>query len=276
MAGARARAARRGLIALTVVLLVIVALAAGASKLWNAARSAVAGPQCTISSYTLDPDQAQIASEIVGVVTTRRLPERAAVLTLGAALQESKLRNIPSGQGDRDSVGILQQRPSQGWGTAAQISDVRYATGKFLDAVVKVDNWQQDTLANVVQTVQFSADGQAYAKHEAQAQAIADALTGVTPAGVNCSFGKASQVAPVSEVVAKLRRDLPVAAPQTTATTVSVPGAGWTTAAWFVCNADALGIDRVAFSGREWNRANGWKARSSAGSAAVTARLGQA
>ena len=132
---------------------------------------------------------------MVGVVLRRKLPERAAVLTLAAALQESKLRNIPSGQGDRDSVGILQQRPSQGWGTAAQISDVHYATGKFLDAVVKLPNWQSDSLATVMQSVQFSADGTAYAQHEQEAQQIADVLTGTNPAGVSCSFGKPSQVA---------------------------------------------------------------------------------
>ena len=115
---------------------------------------------------------------MVSVVIRRGLPERAAVLIIAAGLQESKLRNIPAGQGDRDSVGVLQQRPSQGWGTAAQLADVQYATGRFLDALVKLPNWQTDSMAVAIQDVQVSADGRAYAKHEAQATSISNALLG--------------------------------------------------------------------------------------------------
>ena len=59
-----------------------------------------------------------------------KLPERAIVVALATALQESKLENL--GRGDRDSLGLFQQRPSQGWGTAEQISDPRYAATQVL------------------------------------------------------------------------------------------------------------------------------------------------
>jgi hypothetical protein len=260
-------------VALVVVIAAVAGLAVGGRVLWHSFQSAVRSDGCDFGSYDLDLDQAQVASTVVGVVLRRRLPERAAVLTLAAALQESKLRNIPAGEGDRDSVGILQQRPSQGWGTAAQIADVHYATGKFLDAVVKVPNWQADSLATVVQSVQFSADGTAYTKHEQQAQQIADALVGANPAGVNCTFGKPSKVATGAVVAAALTTDLPVSTPSATGRTISVPGAGWATSAWLVCNANRLGIDSVAYSGKRWTPAHGWTTYSAAGTDSVTAVL---
>lgn len=264
-----AAAARRAGTALVVVVLVVIGLAIGGRALWRAATSAVKADGCDFGTTSLDTDQAQVASVVVGVVLKRGLPERAAVLTIGAALQESKLRNLPGG--DRDSVGILQQRPSQGWGTAAQISDIHYATGKFLDAVIKVPNWQTGSLASVVQKVQISADGTAYAKHEADAQAISDALMGKTAAGVNCHFSKPT-VAETPAVLSKaVLADLPVTKPTQSGKTLTVSGAGWATAAWFVCNADQRGIDSVSYSGQTWTRAKGWRADSNAVAGGVTA-----
>jgi len=256
-----------------VVVLAVAGLAIGGRALWNAAQTAVRPDGCDFGSYQLDLDQAQVAATVVGVVLRRHLPERAAVLTLGAALQESKLRNLPSGAGDRDSVGILQQRPSQGWGTAEQISDVHYATGRFLDAVVKIPNWRTDSLATVVQAVQYSADGDAYARHEAQAQQIADALTGVKPMAVSCNFGKPTEVATAQATVQALAADLPVNQPRATGRTVTVAGARWATAAWFVCNANRLGIDSVSYSGHTWSRSKGWQGNAKAGAGAVSATL---
>jgi hypothetical protein len=264
---------RRGGSALVVVVVVVAALAFGARTLWRAAQSVVRPPGCDFGSYSLELDQAQVASVIVAVVLKRELPERAAVLTIGAALQESKLRNIPLGQGDRDSVGILQQRPSQGWGTAAQIADVHYATGKFLDAVVRVPNWQEDSLATVVQTVQFSADGSAYARHEDEAQAIADALYGDATAGVTCRLDKPDRSATPAAVAAALTRDLPVTKPAVAPRTVTVADAGWATAGWLVCNADRLGIESVRHAGKRWSYSGGWKDDGSAGGSVVAATL---
>jgi len=250
---------RRGGTALVVVVLVLGALAFGARTLWQAAQSVVKPDGCDFGSYSLQTDQAQVASVILGVVLKRDLPERAAVLTIGAALQESKLRNLAAGQGDRDSVGVLQQRPSQGWGSAEDLADVQYATGKFLDAVVKVPNWENDSLATVVQTVQFSADGSAYARHEDEAQAISDALFGNIAAGVSCRISKPSRSATPATVLAALTTDLPVAKPTVSARTITVTGAGWATTAWLVCNADRLGIESVRYAGKRWKYSGGWK-----------------
>ncbi|SOD75114.1 hypothetical protein SAMN05892883_4319 [Jatrophihabitans sp. GAS493] len=254
-----------------VIVVVVLLLFFGVRALYRSATTHFRADQCTVGDYTIDPDQAAVAAQMVGVTVTRALPERAAVLSLAAGLQESKLRNLAGG--DRDSVGVLQQRPSQGWGTPAQIANVSYATGKFLDALVKVENWATGPLADTIQAVQISADGTAYAQHEPEAQALADALTGKTPAGISCTFDKPNAISPPATVVAELKRDLPVQAPVVSGSTITVPGAGWTTAAWFVANAQRLGISSVAYAGKRWTPSKGWRNDSSAGSTAVTATL---
>jgi hypothetical protein len=244
-----------------VLLAVTAGVAFGVRLLLRSVNGTSAAHSCTIGDYSVDPDQAAVASTMVGVVITRGLPERAAVLVLAAGLQESKLRNLASGDGDRDSVGVLQQRPSQGWGTVAQLGDLHFATGAFLDALQKQPNWQTEPLADAIQAVQISADGSLYAQHEGEAQALADALTGVNPAGISCSFPSPKQVASVQQVSAGVSADLPVNPPEVDASqrSVSVPGATWATAAWFVANADRFGIDSVGYAQREWTRAKGWK-----------------
>jgi hypothetical protein len=273
MAGHEHRA-RRPLLTLIVVVAVAVGGFFGIRALWNSARTHLQADQCTVGKYRFDPGQAAIASSMVGVVTRRGLPERAATLVIAAGLQESKLRNIAPGDGDRDSVGVLQQRPSQGWGSAEQLGDVRFATGAFLDALVKVPNWQQLPLEVAIQEVQISADGSEYAKHAARAAALAGALRGVPPAGISCEFGKPTVVAGADVVAAQVSRDLPVDPPAHAGRRVSVPGAGWQTVAWFVANADRLGIESVSYDKKTWTRAHGWKP-SQASDTAVVAELAQ-
>ncbi|PZS13748.1 MAG: hypothetical protein DLM57_15885 [Pseudonocardiales bacterium] len=251
---------------------VVIAVAVGGTFAVRAAlkTNPFSASGCTVGDYSLDTSQAAVASTMVGVIARRGLPERAAVLVLAAALQESKLRNLASGDGDRDSVGVLQQRPSQGWGTATQLNDLRFATGAFLDALLaKVPDWRHTDLAVAIQKVQISADGNAYAQHEGEAQALAHALMGKLPAGITCSFEKPSDVAPVATVVTEVVRDLPVRTPTTGPSTVQVPGAAWQTAAWFVANADRLGIDKVAFDGKQWTRAKGWQSATASATAVV-------
>lgn len=261
--------ARRSLIAATIVAVVAVGAVFGVRALWSAVADHFATEGCTVGSYDIGTAQAAVASSMVGVVTRRALPERAAVLVLAAGLQESKLRNISPGAGDRDSVGVLQQRPSQGWGTQTQLTDVRFATGAFLDALVDVPGWQQLDLAVAVQDVQVSADGSAYAQHESEAKALSDALTGKAPAAITCSFHQPAEVATPATVAVQVARDLPVSPSATSELTVRVPGASWQTAAWFVANADRLGIDKVAYDAKQWTRAKGWKSGSAPATAVV-------
>jgi hypothetical protein len=260
---------RRTGVALLVVVVAAVGLYVGVRFLVDSIRNRTKADACQVGGFTVDPDQAAVASTMVGVVLQRNLPERAAVLALAGALQESKLENLPAGAGDRDSVGVLQQRPSQGWGTEAQLSDVHFATGAFLTAVVKVDGWQTRPLTDVVQAVQVSAVPEGYAQHEPKAQALADALTGKNPAGISCSFHTPTQVASPQAIASSVTDDLPIPAPTTTDRTVSVPGAEWATAAWFVANADRLGIDQVAYAQRTWSRAHGWQTSDAPATAVV-------
>lgn len=265
-------AARRGLVAALVVVVAGVIVFFGGRAVWNAITSSPFHG-CKFGNFQVDTDQAATASTMVGVVLQRHLPERAAVLVLAAGLQESKLHNLALGDGDRDSVGVLQQRPSQGWGTAAQLGDVHYATGKFLDALVKIEGWQNGDLADTIQEIQVSSDGSLYGQHEAEAQAIADALTGKAPAAITCSFPKPTQVATPQVTAQQVARDLPVNAPTLSTHGVDVPGASWATAAWFVANGDRLGIDRVSYNGKTWTRGKGWRADRTASVTAVVATL---
>ena len=132
----------------------------------------------------LGVEQAYFAAIISGVAVQRGLPPRAVSIALATALQESDLRNL--NYGDRDSVGLFQQRPSQGWGTVEQIMNPHYSTGKFYDALVKVAGWQTGDINDVAQAVQRSGVPDGYRKHVDRAKTLASALTGETPAAFTC------------------------------------------------------------------------------------------
>lgn len=104
---------------------------------------------------------------------------RAAVIAIAVALQESGLRNIP--YGDRDSLGLFQQRPSQGWGTPELILNPAYATRRFYSRLLRVPGWEALPVAEAAQAVQRSAFPAAYARHEPRAVAIVARLTGACP-----------------------------------------------------------------------------------------------
>ncbi len=145
---------------------------------------------CTVSlgdnTHTLSAEQANNAALITATSVQRGLPARAATIALATAIQESDLRNLD--YGDRDSLGLFQQRPSQGWGTIEQITDPYYASNAFYDALVKVDGWQTLEVTVAAQAVQNSAFPQAYADHEPEARLWASALTGNSGlAAVTCS-----------------------------------------------------------------------------------------
>ena len=268
-------ASRRTKAIIGVVLVAGLAVGAGFGlhSLWSTAKSHFNADTCTIGDYDLDPSQAAVASTMVGAVSkfSPRLPDRAAVLVLAAGLQESKLTNLAPGEGDRDSVGVLQQRPSQDWGKVTggpnsiadrerRLQDVAFATTAFLDKLVEIPRWRRLSLADAVQRVQISADRSLYAQHEPEATTLARALLGRVPAGVSCDFGAPTKVAPAATVAAQASAQLGIDSPAAAgARTVRVPGAGWQTAAWFVANADRLGVERVSYAGQAWARGKGWK-----------------
>src|ERR671932_192246 len=106
-------------------------------------------------SVVLDLEQARLTSIIVGLSVRRGLAPRAASIAMATVYQETGIRNLD--YGDRDSVGLFQQRPSQGWGTVEQLMDPYYATTKFYDALVRVKDWQRRDITKVAQAVQRSA-----------------------------------------------------------------------------------------------------------------------
>ncbi|PIE21540.1 MAG: hypothetical protein CSA64_01375 [Arachnia propionica] len=139
------------------------------------------------TKVSLTPEQAGNAAIIVASSFERGLPERAAIIALATAWQESGLRNLD--YGDRDSLGLFQQRPSQGWGTPEQIQDPWYSSAKFYEALVKVSDWQTGDITETAQAVQRSAYPDAYRKHEANARALAGALRGTKPGSFGCTGG---------------------------------------------------------------------------------------
>ncbi|MGW4792449.1 C40 family peptidase [Nonomuraea sp. NPDC004297] len=128
------------------------------------------------STLTLDVEQQTHAALIIQIATERGLPTRAAVIAVATALQESKLRNLRHGH--LDSLGLFQQRPSQGWGTPEQVLDPRHATSTFYQRLVNVTRWQRLPLTRAAQAVQRSAFPDAYAPWEPLAQRTVDALAG--------------------------------------------------------------------------------------------------
>ncbi len=108
----------------------------------------------------LSTGQAGIASTIAGVASFRAMPVRAVTIAYATALQESDLENLP--YGDRDSVGVFQQRPSQGWGTREELLNPVYATTRFFAALAAIPGYQRLPIYQAAQDVQRSADGSAY------------------------------------------------------------------------------------------------------------------
>ncbi len=154
--------------------------------------SAAGGRECHVpgpsgTGLDLDAVQYQHASTINAVGLQRGLSQRARTIALATAWQESSLRNLD--HGDRDSVGLFQQRPSQGWGTGVQIIDPVYASGKFYDALVQVPGWEKLPLTEAAQAVQYSGLPEAYAKWEGDAAILARDLGGTVPPQGSCRTG---------------------------------------------------------------------------------------
>ncbi|NGN63186.1 C40 family peptidase [Streptomyces sp. A7024] len=127
-----------------------------------------------VEGLTEPSKQIPSARTIVATGAAMKVPARGQVVALATAMQESRLINNPGG--DRDSIGLFQQRPSMGWGTAAQVHDPVYASKKFYSRLLKVDGWQQMPVTDAAQKVQKSGYPDAYAKWEPLAVALQQAL----------------------------------------------------------------------------------------------------
>ena len=180
------------------VLLACLAVVAGVFVLFNRGVGPLPNPegcQARVGGVVVDlsTEQAENATTIVAVAVRRGLPARAASIALATAYQESKLRNLD--HGDRDSLGLFQQRPSQGWGTRRQILNPYHAVNAFYDALVKVDGYQTMRITEAAQKVQRSGFPEAYADHEADGRALASALTGYSRGRFSCVVNSPSGLA---------------------------------------------------------------------------------
>ncbi|MHB1740388.1 MAG: heavy metal transporter [Actinomycetes bacterium] len=250
-------------------------------------------PACQVSadgqSVSMSVDQAANAATIAAVGLARGLPVRAVQVALATAIQESTLRNLDFG--DRDSLGLFQQRPSQGWGTPAQIMDPVYAASRFYAALVRVPDYLRIPITEAAQSVQHSAHPQAYADHQVQALALARALTGAAPASLSCQLPPTSPPTVATDpggftpAAAAVRQSMTrqfgtrllptvVAAPGRSGGALVArlgPGragstasptsgraptggtaTGWAVAVWTVAHAQRLGIAEVSYANRTW------------------------
>jgi hypothetical protein len=237
-------------------ILTIAAAVVGGMLAWSGPERSI-DSFCQVSSsggaYRLDLEQAANATMIAVTAKELGLPDHAVTVAIEAALQESRLHNI--NYGDRDSLGLFQQRPSQGWGTPAQILDTRYAARKFLEHLAAVPNWATRSVDDAAQAVQRSAAPDAYTRWETVARAVASAITGERPAGLGCQFpvsGKAVERSVVDRAILEEWGHTPLGQPL-------APRRGWMVAAWMVANSHRLGIRSVTFSGRRWSSsAHSW------------------
>jgi hypothetical protein len=290
------------LLALLVVIVVVVVLLIGKG------RNLLPGPVaegCEVDTpdgiVQLSLDQMQNASTIAAVATSRNLPERAVTISLATAMQESRLTNLTGG--DRDSIGLFQQRPSQGWGTPQQIADPVYATNKFLDRLVEIPGYAELPLTQAAQDVQHSAYPDAYAQHEADATTLSGALTGRVHGALTCTVngvGAASAGTGTSAVSADLKKEFgkvvstaalgarsassdeagsSPSSPRQQLLAVSLRGSayqtqrGWAVAQWSVAHAKNLHITEVEYAGRKWTSGDcgkGWVSTASGSASAAS------
>ncbi len=138
-------------------------------------------------------EQAENAALITAISVQRGMPARAATIALATAYQESKLLNIE--HGDRDSLGLFQQRPSQGWGTEEQILNPYYSINAFYDGLIGIDGYDSMRITEAAQAVQRSGFPEAYADHEADARVLASALTGNSPRALSCVIDEPDEAA---------------------------------------------------------------------------------
>ncbi|HEY6745656.1 MAG TPA: hypothetical protein VI357_08045 [Mycobacteriales bacterium] len=251
--------ARRGAVVLVVIGVLVTAAAFGVRSLIAQKLPTAQAASCDVtnSPYTLSTEQAANAATISAVATSRQLPGRAVTIALATALQESKLVNVE--YGDRDSVGLFQQRPSQGWGSQGQILDPRYSAGKFYDALVKVKGWQTMPVTRAAQAVQQSGHPTAYQQWEDQAGVLTRAFAGAEPAMLSCSFPEPTVAASPAKVLQLLALELRHTRISATAQAGELrPVQPWAAAGWLVAKADRLGIETVALDGRRWTRTDGW------------------
>ena len=147
-------------------------------------------PRVAVRFGDLDPEQRAIVEQIIAIGKQRGLPPRAWQIAIQAGMTESRLHNLH--YGDRDSLGIFQMRPSQGWGSVAQVTDPVYQINKFYDVLLGIPSWETRRPGDIAQAIERSAFPTRYHQWEPLAVHTISAVGGdVTP------FVKASCTTPL-------------------------------------------------------------------------------
>jgi hypothetical protein len=213
-------------------------------------------------SVSLDEEQAANAATITAVGLRRGVSDHGLVVALATAWQESKLHNID--YGDRDSLGLFQQRPSQGWGTAEEIMDPRYASEKFFDHLEKISGWEDMRVTDAAQAVQRSAYPEEYEQWADDSALMVAAYTGDADGALSCRDGDDEVVAEAS--VAALSQALLKDWGEDTIYTedgpnlsvpVNTPRDGWQYASWLVAHSQGHGVTKVHYNGATWSAESG-------------------
>jgi hypothetical protein len=166
------------------------AISASASTPAPPSTSGTAHPATTgtaASDPVWDSEQTSNAALIVTIGQAREVPAWGWIVAVATAMQESQLRNLPGG--DRDSIGLFQQRPSQGWGTPTQLRSPAYQIGKFYDALLAVPGWQTMPAAQAADLVQHSAYPSAYVRWTGPSTRLVGQLTPPNAGLVSASAG---------------------------------------------------------------------------------------
>jgi hypothetical protein len=262
----RSQPARSPRLARAAAAVIVVAVVVGITYLLTTRHSPLVSEPtaCAVSAGRQDLEltvgQAGIAATIAGVAARRELPVRAVQIAYATALQESKLTNLD--YGDRDSVGVFQQRPSEGWGTPRQIENPIYASGRFFAALAAVPGYQHLPVYEAAQDVQHSADGGAYGQYATVGAQLANAFYGTSPHAFWCYYSSPAgkpRLTAAAHALTSAFGQLPAAAGGDPAMAIQVPKArlGWAVAAWLISHAGTFGISNVRYRGYIWLRGKG-------------------
>lgn len=274
---------RRGLAWTLAIVLVLGGAGYGVWRAYEWVAGQLVDERCWVvlegtDTLSLSHEQARNSAIIVAASYQHGLSEQAAVIALATAWQESGLRNL--NYGDRDSLGLFQQRPSYGWGTEEEIMDPWYSSGRFYEELVKFPDWETTDVNDIAQKVQRSGHPEAYRQHETNARALAGALRGTRPGTLGCTTRSTNPGDPAAfeEVVAQVPGIEMSVDGATVRLTADDETALWSAAQLAVANTRDAGVLRTTVGDVSWNatgRARSWERVSSpepSGSAVIQLR----
>jgi len=250
-----------------VLLLAVVALGTGVYVAFRHVPTILGETGCTAgtghAAVALDSQQAQIAATIAGVAHHRDMPSRALTVAYATAMQETHLHDPD--YGDLDSVGVFQQRPSEGWGPASKLVDPVYASTRFFRALAQVPDYRQMPVYKAAQAVQHSADGSAYEQYQGLAAHLTTAFAGA-PRAVWCwpaGHHGAAKLTPARRAIVKAFGPLAASRSASGGDAPSLlvqapqPSLGWAVAAWLVTHAGKYRLHDVRYAGFRWPAPSG-------------------